>query len=987
MYVIRHNKRAHIYLQIKHMAYGTRLGLWGAANPLYPSFDSFKEALAKRGVGAMEMLALEMKRKGLFLARTLSWDGAQFDTLEVKLSKAQINSYDSAVRWWFDLKKQIDEALALMDISAPKILWRAYWSAHQRCVKDLCIAAKIDEVTEQAKKYLEEGHAVVIGLQSTGEAGMQVALEELAESLRKSDSEKIDFDDVALPCLVSTCASIMMNFVRNHFPIALPPPEAPKIPAIPPNGFSSEAERAEHQRLSLLADRIAKMPAPAPIPELVQRRAEILESICRLNLPPNPLDDIIDRLHVDNVAEMTGRSGRILKDEKTGMYRYVKRFGGPSKQKSYGLSMPVNKEDENDRLNIVEKRSFMDGKKSVAIISDAASTGISLHADTRSKAGHKRRVHFTIELPWAADKAIQQLGRTHRTFERSAPIYKMVVTELGGERRFAAAVSKRMASLGALTKGDRRAATGADLSDFDIDSIFGRRSLNRVYISLRERPPNPPSRNTNAILDDFVANPDIASQLRDLDEEGKRIQALLAASEALEDVGLTGEPVVKVFLNRIAGLEVTRQNLAFSLFMSTLDDVIADAKATGEFEGSVEDVKATSIALKGTPKVIAADSSCGAETTLTTIELDRGISFDDMIQTIIEEGSNREAPGDEDDDQENEDKDEEEHYDPYAPAESGFYISRRKIAGRHLIMFAKRKVVDDNGIDSDFIDPMGLMIVSRPNTGKNPCEMASRDLRYKYNLLVSSSDLLHQLHPIGDNDESSVAEEEKNDKETAEQPSDPLSKIRAAYPKVAKMWDEAYESSNATDHRQGLAPRISHIGLITGAVLHILPALEKAVLFLRHTQRSLRVMRVELTGSGQRIVGIKFPINEEAVARLMTVMKEVSSARQGSLDSPSYVDQTFSPIDQKAMTWATTERKTMKSFFGAAPAKKASASTNSAGSGSISSSKQSKRKEPSFVSPQSQSASNKKTKMTKATSRKKKSTQTKNISSFFERKG
>lgn len=63
---------------IKHMVYATRLGLWGSANPLYPTFDSFQAALAKRGVGAMEMLALEMKRKGLFLARTLSWDGAEF---------------------------------------------------------------------------------------------------------------------------------------------------------------------------------------------------------------------------------------------------------------------------------------------------------------------------------------------------------------------------------------------------------------------------------------------------------------------------------------------------------------------------------------------------------------------------------------------------------------------------------------------------------------------------------------------------------------------------------------------------------------------------------------------------------------------------------------------------------------------------------------------------------------------------------------------
>ena len=94
---------------------------------------------------------------------------------------------------------------------------------------------------------------------------------------------------------------------------------------------------------------------------------------------------------------MTGRSGRVLRN-KSGKYKYVKRFGGPSKQKSYGLSMPVSREDESDRLNIVEKRKFMEGKKSVAIISDAASTGISLHADRRCNSSHKRRVHFTIEV-------------------------------------------------------------------------------------------------------------------------------------------------------------------------------------------------------------------------------------------------------------------------------------------------------------------------------------------------------------------------------------------------------------------------------------------------------------------------------------------------------------------------------------------------------------------------------------------------------------
>ena len=81
------------------------------------------------------------------------------------------------------------------------------------------------------------------------------------------------------------------------------------------------------------------------------------------NWPPAPLDQLIDELGgPKKVAEMTGRSQRVVR-ARSGALELDLRGGS--------------------QLNVLERAAFQSGTKEIGIISEAASTGVSLHADKR----------------------------------------------------------------------------------------------------------------------------------------------------------------------------------------------------------------------------------------------------------------------------------------------------------------------------------------------------------------------------------------------------------------------------------------------------------------------------------------------------------------------------------------------------------------------------------------------------------------------------
>lgn len=75
----------------RNMAYMTRLGLWGDGTP-FKTFNSFIQTLERRGVGAMELVAMDMKLRGMYIARQLSFHGVHFAIKEVAIEDVRLKN-------------------------------------------------------------------------------------------------------------------------------------------------------------------------------------------------------------------------------------------------------------------------------------------------------------------------------------------------------------------------------------------------------------------------------------------------------------------------------------------------------------------------------------------------------------------------------------------------------------------------------------------------------------------------------------------------------------------------------------------------------------------------------------------------------------------------------------------------------------------------------------------------------------------------------
>ncbi len=543
--------------EARHMAPYERLGLWGAGAP-FADFPAFLVAMERGGVAAMEMLCRDLKSVGTYLSRTISYgptrlpDGSivpdsavEYEPLLHRLTLDEREQYDRIADLWSELLVEFEAAEGNAGQGRNGNRYAHFYSAQQRFFLQLMMAYTLPDVIAAIETDLRQGRSVVLSLFNTSEAQTERKVRDARAA------------GIALSELDATPREMIVQLIEKHFPLYQyreeTDPKTGRVRRVPVVDAAGNSEiNRENQR----------------------RQQELLDRVADLDFPKNPLDALVARFGVANVAEISGRTHRFEGKQ------YVRRKldGVPRRE-----------------LNEYETRLFQNGGKHVAVISGAGSMGISVHADVAAK-NQQRRVFYAFQLSWSADQQMQAFGRVHRSNQSSAPIIRLVLLDLAGQKRLVNAVSKRLAALGALTKGERQSLSSDLFRPEDVTDAYGKAALARLYREIQ----------TGRLSDEGLG-------LRTLERMGVLDKEKAAVRESYASN-------VEHFLNRIMVLHVETQNRIFELFYERYLAAVEAAKRQSAFDFGVEEIHAHNLRRVAEPETLFVDPASGARTMLHELE-------------------------------------------------------------------------------------------------------------------------------------------------------------------------------------------------------------------------------------------------------------------------------------------------------------------------------------------------------------------------------
>jgi hypothetical protein len=533
---------------VNNLAYATRLGLWGTGDFPFASRTDFIAAMEAGGIAAMEVISRDLKALGLYASRALSYEGVTYEIVEHDLTPEQVAIYDTYADAFKIIHQNIEAALEAVNITGPEgtlnrnaksAARSAFESNKQRFFNHLLTAMKCPTLIKAIEHDLDEGHAVVAQVVSTGEALLDRRLAEIPTA---------EWSDIAIDI---TPRELVLDYLAHSFPTQL-------------FEVFSDDEGNLHSRPVFDADG-----NPVLSREAVERRDHLIEHLAALPPVQAALDQVVWHFGTEQVAEVTGRSRRVVR--KTGA-------GG---DRLCVESRPAS-------ANFGETQAFMDDEKRILVFSDAGGTGRSYHADLGAR-NQRLRIHYLLEAGWKADTAIQGLGRSNRTNQAQPPVFRPVATDVKGEKRFLSTIARRLDTLGAITRGQRQTGgQGLFRADDNLESAYAKAALRQFYQALHA------GRIDCCSLATFAEHTGL--QLTDQDGSLK------------EDL-----PPITRFLNRMLALRISLQNALFEEFEARLESQIEGAITSGTYDVGVETLIAESFEITER-RTVYAHAATGAET-------------------------------------------------------------------------------------------------------------------------------------------------------------------------------------------------------------------------------------------------------------------------------------------------------------------------------------------------------------------------------------
>ena len=537
----------------ENLAYAARLGLWGGPEAPFPTREAFMSAVDTGGVAVMELIARELKAMGLYIARSLSFDGVEYEALRHPLTEDDVAIWDAWADAYQLIHRNLRAALDAVGVTvegkpksgqAASAVMSAFEGAKLRFFGHLLSGLKAPSLVASIRQDLVEGRSAVVQVVSTNEAVMERRLAEIPPE---------EWNNLAVDL---TPKDQVLDYLMGAFPI-----------------MAMDAVEDEDGNVTLVPV-VDADGRPVASQEALALREELVAHLAGLPAVHGVLDALLAALGTDQVAEITGRSRRVITRDGR---RVVERRGASAAK--------------------AETDAFMGGKKRVLVFSDAGGTGRSYHADLGAQ-NQQRRVHYLVEPGWRADAAIQGLGRSHRTNQACPPLFRPVTTDIHGEKRFTSTIARRLDSLGALTRGERRTAgNGLFRAEDNLESPFAHRALQAFFGALHFGNVEAMDRET------FEAKTGLSL----LDADGD-----LKASDDM--------PPMNTFLNRLLALRIADQNALFAAFDQILASILERAAQSGLLDRGMEDIVADDVVILD-EEVVRTDAVTGAQTKLLRFQV------------------------------------------------------------------------------------------------------------------------------------------------------------------------------------------------------------------------------------------------------------------------------------------------------------------------------------------------------------------------------